>query len=86
LKIQTYLLQSYCFLAENSQIIEKKKLSRTAKSNPAHGLILGQEQQGHQATGIQRGDALRTKLHGLKKSISVKLSFFHSKKLHIFSE
>jgi len=78
--------KSYCFLAENSQIIEKKKLSRTAKSNPAHGLILGQEQQGHQATSIQRGGALRTKLHGLQKSISVKLSFFHSKKLHIFSE
>ena len=86
MKIKTYLLQSYCFLAENSQIIEKEKLSRTAKSKPAHGLILGQEQQGHQATGIQRGDALRTKLRGLKKSISVKLSFFQSKKLHIFSE
>jgi len=78
--------KSYCFLAENSQVIEKKKLSRTAKSNPAPGLILGQKQQGHQATGIQRGDVLRTKLHGLQKSISVKLSFFHSKKLHIFSE
>merc|ERR1711892_669020 len=78
--------KSYCFLAENSQIIEKKKLSRTAKSNPAPGLILGQKQQGHQATGIQRGDVLRTKLHGLQKSISVKLSFFQSKKLHIFSE
>ena len=63
--------------------MEKKLLSRTAKSNPGFGVILGQNQQELTAKQKQSHskETIITKFHGLKKSVSAKLSFIHTQKL-----
>jgi len=74
--------QSYFALPPSYTVVEKKKLSRTTKSNLPPGQHLGQPQVTHHQT--EREKAVITKAQSLKKTISSKMSFFHSKNAYNF--
>jgi len=75
--------QSYFAIPPSHPVVEKKKLSRTLRSNPPPRHNLGQPQNVNQHSS-QKEDSSRSKIQTLKKSISSKLSFFHSKPAYHF--
>jgi len=75
--------QSYFASPPSHAVVEKKKLSRTSRSNPPPWHNLGQPQCVNQHPS-EKEDSSRSKVQILKKSISSKLSFFHSKKAYNF--
>jgi len=84
--IERWKQQSYSVLPTNNKVVEKKKLSRAVKSNPPLANIVQLDPQGVQAKQkqIQREEAIVSKFHGLKKSLSSKFSFFPTKKVYEF--
>ena len=75
--------QSYFAIPPSHTGVEKKKLSRTTKSNSPPAQNLGQLQQENQKQ-IDREETSITKVQNLKKSISSKLSFFQSRNAYHF--
>jgi len=73
--------QNSCYLLTNNKIVEKKKLSRMAKSNPPHPCNLGLFQK-HEGLKSQEDKECKTKVKGLKKTLSEKMSRFRTNQLY----
>jgi hypothetical protein len=84
--VERWTHQSYSVLPTNNKVVEKKKLNRAVKSNPPLGQLVQLDPQGLQEKQeqIQREEAIVSKYHGLKKSLSSKFSFFPTKKIYKF--
>jgi len=82
---QTTFHQNSCYLPTNHKIVEKKKLSRMTKSNPPHpGILeLGQKNEVLQSPKDKESE---TKVKGLKKTLSDKMSRFRSNQLYTFDK